>query len=165
MGNVLAPAPTAMGMAVPVLEEDPEASQLINGYINRAVRSRPGAFCLGSRLHLCIEHCLHCKASAACQLRWQLSTSHLQEWGVLATFHQPPACDFLRLQAQRSTWPLRAATRRWGAADVAATLGKGAGPFGPLITDNAGLTALHVAAANGWDELLDQLLKVGCATS
>lgn len=28
-------------------------------------------------------------------------------------------------------------------------------------TDATGVTALHVAAANGWDELLDRLLEVG----
>ncbi|KAI7840478.1 hypothetical protein COHA_005779 [Chlorella ohadii] len=61
---------------------------------------------------------------------------------------------------QRSNWPLRAATRRWGAADAATTLtGGGRGGSGTPTRDATGITALHVAAANGWDELLDRLLE------
>lgn len=93
-----------------------------------------------------------CTASYPCCEPWLLVTSQV------AT-HCPvfPFC----LQAQRSTWPLRAATRRWGAADAANSLSGGGGGGNLPPTDATGITALHVAAANGWDELLDCLLEVG----
>lgn len=59
---------------------------------------------------------------------------------------------------------MEALQRFRGPRDVATLLSGGEAGASPR-TDGAGFSALHVACATGWDDLLDRLLKVGASSS